>query len=170
VKWVYLIGGTLVVLVAVMAIIGGMLPRDHRATRQARFRQTPETIYATLAGPIDWRSGIKASGALPDQNGRKMWWEQDSHGNKITYELLEDSPPSRRVTRIADEGLPYGGTWTVEIAPAGGGSTVRVTEDGQVYNVIFRFMSRFIFGHTATIEAFLRDLGRRFGESAAIEP
>ena len=169
-KWVYLIGGGLALLAVLMTIVGAMLPRDHHATRQARYHQTPAAIYAVVAGPADWRSGIKATGALPDQAGRKMWWEQDSHGNKITYELVEDVPPSRRVTRIADKGLPYGGTWTLEIAPGSDGSLVRVTEDGQVYNVLFRFMSRFIFGHTATIEGFLRDLGRRFGETVTIEP
>ncbi|MEO8594490.1 MAG: hypothetical protein ABI759_14335 [Candidatus Solibacter sp.] len=169
-KWVWLIGGALVVLVAVVAMVGAMLPRDHRATRQARFRQKPEAIYFTLAGPVDWRSDIKASGALPAENGRKRWWEQDSHGNKVTYELVEDVMPSRRVTRITGKGLPFGGTWTVDISPSPEGSLVRITEDGQVYNVIFRFMARFVFGYTATIEGYLRDLGHRFGELAVIEP
>ncbi len=34
-------------------------------------------------------------------------------------------------------------------------SSVTITERGSVYNPIFRFMSRFIFGHTATVEAYL---------------
>ncbi len=46
----------------------------------------------------------------------------------------------------------------------------RITEDGEVYNVIFRFMARFFFGYTATIEGYLRDLGHRFGELTVIEP
>ena len=169
-KWVYLIGGGIVGLVAIVAAIGAMLPRGHRATRQARFRQKPEAIYFTLAGPVDWRSDVKGFGNLPDRGGRKTWWEQDSHGQKVTYELLEDVMPSRRVTRIADKGLPFGGTWTIEIAPAAEGSVVRITEDGEVYNVIFRFMARFFFGYTATIEGYLRDLGHRFGELTVIEP
>ena len=169
-KWVYWIGGAIVGLVAVVAAIGAMLPRGHRATRAARYRQKPEAIYFTLAGPVDWRSDVKGFGNLPDRDGRKQWWEQDSHGHKVTYELLEDVMPSRRVTRIADKSLPFGGTWTIEIAPAAEGSVVRITEDGEVYNVIFRFMARFIFGYTATIEGYLRDLGHRFGELTVIEP
>ncbi|MEO8371485.1 MAG: hypothetical protein ABI806_20020 [Candidatus Solibacter sp.] len=169
-KWVYLIGAGIVGLVAVVAAIGALLPRGHRATRQARFRQKPEAIYFTLAGPVDWRSDIKAFGNLPDRDGRKQWWEQDSHGHKVAYELREDVMPSRRVTRIVGKDLPFGGTWTIEIAPAPDGSVVRITEDGEVYNVIFRFMARFIFGYTATIEGYLRDLGHRFGELTVIEP
>ena len=169
-KWVLFIGTGLVLLAAIAALVGAMLPRDHRATRQARYRQKPEAIYFTLAGPVDWRSDIKAYGSLPDRDGRKQWWEQDSHGHKITYELVEDKMPSRRVTRIAEKNLPFGGTWTIDISPAPEGSVVRITEDGQIHNAIFRFMARFFFGYTAGIEACLRDLGRRFGEFTEIEP
>jgi len=168
-KWVFFIGGGLVVLLAVVALIGAMLPRDHRATRQARYRQKPEAIYFTLAGPVDWRRDIKASGNLPDCEGRKQWWEQDSHGHKVTYELVEDKMPSRRVTRIAEKNLPFGGTWTIEISPTEDGSVVRITEDGEIYNVIFRFLARFFFGYTSSIEGYLRDLGHRFGELTTIE-
>jgi hypothetical protein len=143
--------------------------RAHRATRQAHYRQKPEAIYFTLAGPVDWRSDVKASGNLPDREGRKQWWEQDSHGHTVTYELVEDKMPSRRAVRIADRSLPFGGTWTFDIAPAPEGCVVRITEEGEVYNVIFRFMARFFFGYTASIEGYLRDLGRRFGEFTTIE-
>ena len=50
------------------------------------------------------------------------------------------------------------------------GSVVRVTEDGEIYNVIFRFVARYFFGYTASIEGLLRDLGHRFGELTTIEP
>ncbi len=38
---------------------------------------------------------------------------------------------------------------------------MRIMELGDVYNPIFRVASRFVFGHTATMEQFLRNLGRR---------
>ena len=168
-KWVYFADGGLILLGAIVALIGAMIPPDHHASRQARYRQKPEAIYFALAGPVDWRSDIKAFGNLPDRDGRKQWWEQDSHGQKITYELVEDKMPSRRVTRIAEKNLPFGGTWTIEISPTSEGSVVRITEDGEIYNVIFRFAARFFFGYTASIEGCLRDLGHRFGELTSIE-
>jgi len=167
-KWVLIVIGVLALLIGAMAAIGAMLPRGHRATRKARFKQSPEAIYAAIAGPPDWRSDLKGFGNLPDKNGRKQWWEE-SQGQKITFELVEDTPPSRRVTRIADQSLPFGGTWTLEIAPDAGGAALRITEDGDVYNVIFRFMSRYVFGQTGSIEKYLRDLGRKFGEQVEIE-
>ena len=169
-KWLILIVGGIVLLVGLVAAIGAMLPRAHHATRKARYRVAPDALFAVLMGPPDWRTGVKGFGVLPEQDGHKRWWEQDTHGQKITYELVEARPPERLVTRIAGQGLPFGGTWTFEIAPAAGGSEVRITEDGEVYNVIFRSLARFVFGYTSSIEGYLRDLGAKFDERVATQP
>jgi hypothetical protein len=93
-------------------------------------------------------------------DGRPRWRERDRHGT-ITYEVTESVPPGRLVTRIADDGLPFGGTWTYQVTPDAGGSTLTVTEDGVVRNPVFRFVSRFVTGHTATIDAYLTALAAR---------
>jgi hypothetical protein len=162
-KWLWLPGGVLILLIP-MAAAGAMLPVRHRATRRARFRQSPQALYTILAGPPDWRSDVIGYGSLPDRDGRKQWWEQDGHGRKIRFELVEASPPARLAVRIADPDLPFGGTWTFEISPAPEGADLRITEDGEVRNVFFRFLSRFVIGHTRSIETFFRDLGARTGD------
>jgi hypothetical protein len=170
-KWLLLIAGGIILLVGLVAAVGAMLPRDHHATRKARYHVAPEALFAVLMGPPDWRTGVKSYGVLPERDGRKRWWEQDIHGQKITYELVEAKPPERLVTRIADGRLPFSGTWMFEIAPAaGGGSEVRITEDGEVYNVIFRSLARFVFGYTSSIEGYLRDLCVKFDDRLVIEP
>ena len=35
-------------------------------------------------------------------------------------------------------------------------------------NPVFRFVSRFVIGHTATIDRFLRDLGKRLGQQEVV--
>jgi hypothetical protein len=170
-KWALIILGGIAGIAILVALIGAMLPVKHHATRQAKFRASPETVYAILAGPPDWRTGVKSFGLLPDENGRKRWWEEDNHGQKVTYELIQAEPPHRLATRIAQPGLPFGGTWTFDVKDlTNGGSELRIAEDGEVYNVIFRFMARFVFGFTSTIETYLRDLGAKFGEAVNIEP
>jgi hypothetical protein len=70
------------------------------------------------------------------------------------------------VGRIADTNLPFGGSWTYELTPGAVGQTkLTITEDGEVYNPIFRFVSRFVMGHEATINRYLSDVGKRFPES-----
>jgi len=169
-KWVIYVGGGLAALAGLIALVGAMLPLRHSVSRKARFRVAPDALYAVIVGPPDWRSGVRSFGLLPDREGRKQWWEEDTHRHKVTYELVESRSPSRLVTRIADRNLPFGGTWTFDITPApGGGSELRIREDGEIYNVIFRFMARFFFGYTSSVEGYLRDLGAKFGEVAAIE-
>jgi hypothetical protein len=36
-----------------------------------------------------------------------------------------------------------------------------------VYNPVFRFLSRFVFGHYATMDDYLAALGGRFGDNAS---
>ncbi len=168
-KWILLIVAVVVLLAGLAALIGAMLPLRHHGTHKARYRVSPEALYAVLAGPPDWRTGVKNFGALPDEGGRKRWWEQDSHGQKVTFEMVEDAPPRRLAVRIADGRLPFGGTWTFDISPADGGSELRISEDGEIYNVMFRFMARFIFGYHGSIETYLRDLGAKFSQPVTIE-
>jgi hypothetical protein len=69
------------------------------------------------------------------------------------------------VTRILDTDLGYSGKWTYVFTAENGGTRVSITEDGEVSNVLFRFMSRYVFGQTATMEAYLSSLAKRFGEN-----
>jgi hypothetical protein len=169
-KWILMALGAVALLAGLVALVGAALPLRHHATRMARFRVSPPALYAVIAGPPDWRTDVKRYGALPDKDRRRQWWEEDRHAQKITYELVEDIAAKRLAVRIADRKLPFGGTWSFDIAPApDGGSQLRITEDGEIYNVIFRFMARFFFGYATSIEGYLRDLGAKFSQTVQIE-
>lgn len=77
-------------------------------------------------------------------------------------------PNKRLVTRIVDRDLGYGGSWTYEFAPEPEGTLAIITENGEVPNIFFRFISRYIFGPTSTLDKYLRTLGEKFGEP--VEP
>jgi uncharacterized protein YndB with AHSA1/START domain len=171
-KWILLVLGILVVLIGIVALIGPMLPKAHSATRSARFKQPPDSIWRAItdveAFP-SWRADVKSVERLPDQNGRPAWRETDKHGQVLPLEVIEWDPPRKLVGRISDPKLPFGGTWTYEIAPAEGGCALTITENGEIYNPIFRFMARFVFGYSATIEGYFRSLGKKFGEDVKFE-
>jgi hypothetical protein len=59
------------------------------------------------------------------------------------------------VLQIANPALPFGGTWTYEVRPTPHGSTLTITEDGEIYNPLFRVMARFVFGYEGTMAAYL---------------
>jgi hypothetical protein len=114
-----------------------------------------------------WREGLKSVERLPDQNGLPAHLEITSSG-ELPMETLEMTPPQKLVTRIADSNLPFGGTWTFEITPVADGATLRITERGYVTNPFFRFLSRFVFRQTSTIETYLKSLAKKFGEEPRI--
>lgn len=157
-KWLIYVGAIVVVVPLIIVLIGAALPKDHVASRKIVVKAPPDAVYALIAGPSDWR-GLKYERL---SESPLKWRETDASGDAITYERVEAVAPTRIVNRIADPKLPFGGSWIYEVAPDGSGSSLTITENGEVYNPIFRFVSRFIMGHTATIEKYQRDLVDRF--------
>ena len=157
-RWLLYAGIGIAALIALITVVGLLLPKAHVATRSATFKQPPAVVFATLAGPPDWRPDVTKFEILSTNGGNPKWKEYDHRGRAILYERTESNPPHRMVTRIADPTLPFGGTWIYEIREAGGGTELQITEHGEVYNPIFRFVSRFIMGHTATIDKYLEAL------------
>lgn len=161
-----LVGGILVMLG-----IGAMLPKSHVASRAITLRQSPEAVFAVISNFKNlptWRPDVRSIDLLPPEGDHARFRENGSNGS-ITYEVLETMAPNRLVTRIADPALPFGGSWIFEIVPAPSGCHLNITERGEVYNPMFRFVSRFILGQTRTLDTYLRNLARHFGESPAVE-
>ena len=155
----YVVGG-LVVLVLLVVGIGYALPQGHVETREVTVPASAERVFALISSPADypkWRSDVDSVEVLPSEGGKELFRELGDNG-PLLMRVDERVANSRMVTVIADSTLPFGGKWTYELAPAGSGTTLRITEDGQVYNPLFRFMSRFVFGHAATMERYLSDL------------
>ncbi len=109
---------------------------------------------------------MKTVQRLPDRDGRQVWVEETSSG-RITLAVERSEAPRLLVLRIADPALPFGGTWTYEILPAANGSTLTITEDGEIYNLVFRVMARFVFGYEATMVELLEGCRGAAGERAA---
>jgi uncharacterized protein YndB with AHSA1/START domain len=168
-KWILLSLGLLVLIAAAITLIGLLLPRDHVASTTTVINAPPERVWEALVDVGDyprWRPDVRSVDVLSTE-GALRWRERTRQG-AITLERSEEQPPRRLAARIADEGLPFGGTWTYDLAPAAQGTRVTITERGFVKNPLFRFMARFVFGHHRTQEDFLRALGRRFGHDVTL--
>ena len=162
-KWIILTAAVLVALVGSVAVVGWLLPVRHEASRSAHFNRPPEQIYAVVsdvANYASWFEGVNRIEMLESPNGRIRFREHLSDG-PIVMEVIETRPPSRFVTAIADPDQPFGGTWTFDITPESGGARLTITERGEIYNPIFRFMAKFVFGYTSTMEGFLRSLANK---------
>jgi hypothetical protein len=132
-KIILVLAAIVVAVVAIALIVGASLPKRHTVSRSATFKRDPTTVYAAVRD--------KYSKSAPG-----------------IYELVEDDPGHTFVTRIAAQNLGYSGSWTHEFEQVPDGTRLTITENGEVTNLFFRFMSRFVFGHTATIDSYLKSL------------
>jgi hypothetical protein len=130
--------GVLVVAIVGLFGYGATLPVAHVASGSKRIPGRPEIVWGLINDPIATKG-----------------WAGDAK-----TEVVEQDAPRLLVTKIVGESA-YGGTWTFEIAPDGHeASTVTITERGEVYNPVFRVLSRYLFGQTRSIDAYLAKLER----------
>ncbi len=116
-----------------MTMIGLFMSRDHSASGSAEYTAQPDLLFAA---------------AVVLQN------ESD-----IKTRVVEETPGVRRVSEIIEEpGAAFGGRWTLDFEPCPGGTRLTITEDGHVYNPLFRFLGRFTFSHKPTLNQFLKTL------------
>ena len=170
-KWVLILLGGLVLLAAVAMLVGSFLPREHRATCRATFRASAETLFALLTefdAYASWREGVKSVSHVDPIGGKPAFVEESKFG-PVRYAVETNEPPRKLVLRIADDSLPYGGTWTFALEPGASGTALSITEDGFVKPALFRLLSRFVFGYHATMEQYLASLAKKLGETASVE-
>jgi hypothetical protein len=154
------------VLVGVMALVGSRLPKNHIASRSAIFSAERAALWATITAFQDaasWRSDLSRVEMLPIEDGKIRWIELSKQG-RLVLELVEKEEPKHLITRLADDKAPFTGSWTIELQPEGAHTRVSITERGEVKNPIFRFMSKYVFGHTGTLDEYLKSLGAKHGE------
>ena len=163
---------SLVLVVGVVALIGSQLPSTHVASRSIVLRRAPQEVYAVVRNfesAPKWRADVKHV-EVEVRAGGPVHFREDGANGVVNYALVEDVPGERMVTKILDTDLGYSGQWTYTFAAENSGTRVTIREDGEVSNVIFRFLSRYVFGQTATMDSYLESLATHFGERVQSTP
>ncbi len=167
--WVMVLVGALGAAAAAVLGLGARLPREHVVARQIRLAQPLEAVWERVsnrAAEPTWRKGLRGISREADREGHAVWREQGGDG--LLAEEVVVEPPRRLVRRILENSM-FGGEWEFRLEVVAGGCTLTVTERGEVYHPLFRFVSRYVIGHTRTIDGYLRALAASVGEAAAIE-
>lgn len=167
-KWAFALAVALASLIVLVVVVGYTLPVGHRASRTVTLAATPDQVFLVItafADYPDWRTDVERIEVSGGPGVGQLVRESGASGD-IPYRVEVLEPASRLVMRIADPDLAFGGSWTYTLEPtATGGTTLTLTEDGEVYNPIFRFMARFVLGEYTTIDRYLADLSARLEPS-----
>src|SRR5262249_21268547 len=130
--------------------------------RSVKLPAPPQKVFAIVtdfARYPSWRSDVRRV-TVEGSGGVGTLVREENASGKIPYRVEVCDAPTRLVMRIADPSLPFGGTWTYELSADAGGTTLTLTEDGEIYNPLFRVMQKLFFSPYKTIDTFLTNLAR----------
>lgn len=131
-KWVGIAAAVIVGIPGLLALVGSFLPKGHTVSRTVLCDAPPEQVWA----------------AVSDQT----WFKSD-----VAVSIETSEPMTRLVTRVMPN-PQFGGTWTFALKPVGGGTELTITEDGEVYNPIFRAVQKLVLSPYKTIDTYLAAL------------
>lgn len=151
-KWLLIIAGIIACLVIIVVIAGYMLPVKHTATVIIHINAVQQDVWnriTTVEKYPEWRKDVKSvTVSSPTE------WTEEGDNGKIPFKVREATPYEKWTSEISDKKLPFGGNWVYVLEAENGGTRITITENGEVYNPVFRFMSRYIMGHTATLNKY----------------
>jgi uncharacterized protein YndB with AHSA1/START domain len=157
----------LALLVVLVFALGASLPAEHEVSRRVVLHRPAAEVWEVITDfsqAPEWRPDVVRVERSSDRGGKPVWIEYSPDGEGIPYATTVVEEQRRLVRTIADPNLPFGGTWTFELAPQDGETRVTITERGTVGNPLFRVVSTFFIGHETYMTRYLVALGKRFGE------
>jgi uncharacterized protein YndB with AHSA1/START domain len=166
-RWVIIAIFAVVGFIIAVLATGAMLPEKHTVTRSIAVERPIAEVWQVLTDHAQdplWRPDLERVKKLGDRNGHSVWEEKYKNGDVVRLETTLSEAPKRMERKIVDQSA-YGGVWVIELSGSDDGkmTTVRITENGEVYNPAFRIIGRFIIGFESTLEKYLTDLAGKFG-------
>jgi uncharacterized protein YndB with AHSA1/START domain len=169
--WIGIAVGVLVGLILLIALAGFFFAKSHVVSRSLPLQQTPDTVWQAVSDfanvPSWW--GMVTKAEQPNKEEPDVWRETYAGNYGILLRTTESTPPKRLVRTIADEKGPFRGRWEYDISPREQGSTITITEHGEIPNPFFRFMARMFMDPALYLELYLKALATKFNEPAALE-
>tara|TARA_R110000868_G_scaffold259361_2_gene517142 strand:+ start:604 stop:1101 length:498 start_codon:yes stop_codon:yes gene_type:complete len=156
----YIIGAILFlgIFIASILTIGFFLPEEHTASVSIQINAPQKEIWNKISTPTNfpnWRDNVTKVEILSDSSESLVWKEIYSNGESLSFKELSTQGSSLFVSEIIDDGLPFGGKWTITLKGNEDSTNITIVEKGKVYSSVYRFFSKFIFGHERTIKEYL---------------
>jgi hypothetical protein len=88
VRYLVIAAAVLVAIVLIVLLVGWSLPVRHRATSEATFRASPQSVYWLISATDrfpEWRSSVRSIEQMPDSAGKKRFREVGGDGTILYY-------------------------------------------------------------------------------------
>ena len=134
-----LVLATLVLLVALVFLIGWLLPATREGRAETVITSPPDRILAVIAdveAQTEWR-------AVGQVTGMAEAWQEVTPRETITF-VADEMTETRIRLRFAST-AGYTGTWEAVLEPVAGGTRIAVVERATVPSPLGRILSRLMF-------------------------
>ncbi|EPJ50038.1 MAG: hypothetical protein OFPI_21040 [Osedax symbiont Rs2] len=149
--------GSVLAAISLVLLIGWLLPVKHKASRSLLLDAEIERVWQRLVSYENmpkWRLELQSV----EQVGTDVWEETTKEGKSIAFATVEETQPYRLKREIVGEGLMFGGSWTFELRCKGQQTELTITENGEVYNPLFRFVAKYVIGHHRSMDKYMQQL------------
>jgi uncharacterized protein YndB with AHSA1/START domain len=140
-KWVKRILVTLVAVVALLLVIGFLLPSGFKVQRTAQIAAPPAKVYALIVDPRQWKNwtvwnqrdpAMKMSYSGADSGAGAKWsWQSASEGNGV-MEFTAAVPNERLVYALSFPDMGMTSRGELQLVPDGAGTRVTWTNEGDM--------------------------------------
>ncbi len=135
-RYLFRLSLTFALLVAVLALVGFVLPRSYRVVRAVAIAAPPAAVYPMVGDLARWREWSPwaardpqmETSFSPTTTGAGAWtqWRSASQGGGRA-EILEAREPERMRYRMEFAGLPVATEGTFDLVSTGGGRGTHLT-------------------------------------------
>jgi hypothetical protein len=159
---------TLAIAVFAVAYLDGVtLPVNHSTTVTGTVNAAPAMVFAKLAdvanGP-SFRPEVKSVKVLDATPGHERWIEDLGRRQTMSFQVVKNTPPTRRDVKLVDPKAAYGGAWVYELTPGPtpGTTTLTITEIGFIHPPVYRFVMQHVIGMQYNLNIYLKDMQKAF--------
>lgn len=151
----------IVLIILLIVLTGYLLPVKHRASTEVLVNSNSENVWKRITNYQEfpsWRTDIKQVKSINETS----WIEVTKNDDELPLTMIRREENQKLITQIDSKDLPFGGNWEFHLKADGERTIVTITENGEVYNPVFRFVSKFIMGHDSNIKTYASDLEKSF--------
>ncbi|HLJ84603.1 MAG TPA: hypothetical protein VKT51_10560 [Candidatus Eremiobacteraceae bacterium] len=161
-----------------VAGIGTTIPIWHSTKCAADIAAPSDALFGAIAddgSSASWRPELRSVTLVSGSGPTTVWRETYKSGQELTlYTNRLGYASGRQLVRDIpfDPRLGFDGNWVFNVGKSGqrgeNKTRVAINEQGHIYNPVFRFLTKYVFGYSGSIRTYLTDLGAKFGEKPAV--
>ena len=169
-KWMLWAVGAMAGVFLTIVLVGWTFPVAETTTNTITINRPPQNVWWILTdynNASQWHPQFREAVMLSLPGDKPMRWRGTyTDGAVVNFEVVESDFPKRLVERIADNNLPFGGTWTVVIRTDDlRTSVVTVQARAENYNPFNRFVVHLFVNPSAEVDRILKALKSRVESS-----